>query len=408
MRKLTLSATVLVLLFECGRVACVHASMEQALAVPAGPALPLGTRPSGAASADWAALLNRLRKTATFKTASLDRPKQGGRLTSLLPDEEDHRIRSIQAAWTFSPGVLKGESELAYSPSLHPFAERRGIAQHRLLRYGLSGTQGVFRYGLTYREAGKAYVAAPDQATREAWGEWMIGVARLRTSLTESWNNLEKDPLLARTTQTQEKVALTIAPPSWPATSLSYARTSSASSLEPSGVIPQRNRSEALTGELSYPGSAWNTRFSSSYTVSGDPETPGMETVGMTHALGGSVRLLQALTIAPSVTLREDRQRWSGVGVENPSASLTLTYAPRPSLSLTTTGSYSRTHSTDGLVDADAVNAQGVVTWTSEDADSLRTRLSLESAYARSFDAITHVSLPPSIAVFLKLHLTGF
>ena len=75
-----------------------------------------------------------------------------------------------------------------------------------------------------------------------------------------------KEPDRSRVTQRQQRISLTIAPPSWAEAGLSYTRSSSSSSLEPNAVAPQRTQLDALEGTVTYTASTWQARFSSTYS----------------------------------------------------------------------------------------------------------------------------------------------
>ena len=406
MRKLLLFGTTLVTLVVLGQISWAEDFPKPPFVLQSLSVVQLDPYPSTDSHASFPALLSPVQSLLTLKTsymASLNKP---ARLKDLRPEGEEHRTQSVLATSSLFQGTLLGEGELAYTSPDPQSVEGRGNSQYGLLRLGLSGTHGGLRYGITYRTAGKYFVNLPDQATREVWGEWGVGVARIRSSFTETWNNVEKDPTRSRLTQTQERVSLAIAPPAWPELSLAFARSSIASSLEPQGVLPQRNQVDTVEGALSYTSATWTTKLSSLYSLNSDRLRGGAETVGLTHALSGSYRPTTSLMIAPSLSWREDWQRWSGVQIDTASASLSLSYTPSTEFTLTTVGSWSQAHSSDQLVDRRAYNAKSVFTWTYQ-GGLVRRSLSFEAGYAHSLDAINRALSTEDLSGLLRLQVTG-
>ncbi len=107
----------------------------------------------------------------------------------------------------------------------------------------------------------------------------------------------------------------------------------------------------------------------------------GGETIGLAHAISGSYRATHRVTLIPTLSIRADQQRWSGVRLETPSASLALTYTLNAMLNLTAFGSYSQTRSSDGSMDSSASKMTSVSTWSYLKTPRLRTTLSVDASY---------------------------
>ncbi|MGH7235069.1 MAG: hypothetical protein ACREIO_01700, partial [Nitrospiraceae bacterium] len=101
------------------------------------------------------------------------------------------------------------------------------------------------------------------------------------------------------------------------------------------------------------------------------------------------------------------RQRWSGIHSETRSGSLSLTYAPDAMFSLTTLGSYNKTHSRAGLVDRRGYDAKAIFTWTSQ-ATRFRKSISFEAGYASSLDGINRALSRNDISGLLHIQLAWF
>ena len=339
-----------------------------------------------------------LGNTMTLKSAYVTPLNKPVRPSDFILQAEDRPTRSVLATASFLQGRLVSEGEVAYTGT---------DSRSRLLRLALTGTHGRLRYGINYRTAGKFFINTPDQTMREVWGEWSVGIARFRSSMTETHDNLDKEPDRSRVMHTQERMAVTVAPPAWAEVGLSYTRSFTSSSLDPLGVSPQRTRLDTLEGTVTYPRSTWQARFSSTYSLNRDWLIPGGETVGLAHALSASYSPTKALNVSPSISLREDRQLWSGVQSETRSGSLSLTYAPDATFTLRASGSYNKTRSSDGLVDLSRYDAKAGVSWASQ-AKRFRKSLSFEAGYAHSLDRINRALSADELSGLLHVQLTWF
>ncbi|HZS11048.1 MAG TPA: hypothetical protein VFA38_02280, partial [Nitrospirales bacterium] len=238
---------------------------------------------------------------------------------------------------------------------------------------------------VTMKSAGEAFYGQQDQAVREVWGEWGSGPWKVRTTLAERWNNVNRDPFRPRITTTEQRTALTLQPEGGPAFTVSYAHAASASSLEPAGTAATRNLSDTLEASVAVMRAGWNAKLFSAYSLVSD-RLGDADTAGLTHGLQASYRPTTLVTIAPSLSFREDRQRWSGGLIDTPSASLSLTYAPRQAMTLTAFGLYTRAHSTDGLVNTSTYNLKSVLTWTTFQTAGLTTAISFDAGYTAALD----------------------
>jgi hypothetical protein len=342
------------------------------------------------------------------KTVYLPQPNQSDPLKRILSGVEEKPTLSVLMKTPLLSGLLQGEGEISDSRSSGPGTQSSGTdMQYRLLRFGLSGGLTAFKYGASYRVAGGGYVMSQDQAIREVWGEWNIGMIHVKTALTERWDNIDKDPHRIRLTGAQGKTTMAIAPPRWPELMISYARDASWSSLEPSGVAPQRHLIDTVEAALSYVKPTWTARLLSAYAFDSDQLRVTGETVGLTHAISGFYRTTNRLTIAPTMSLRTDQQRWSGVRLETPSASLAVTYAHSPAFNLTAIGSFSQTRSSDGLVDNSTSKMSSVASWTYFKTPRLRTILSVDASYTTLLDAIQSARSTEDLSGLLRVQLAG-
>jgi hypothetical protein len=320
---------------------------------------------------------------------------------------EDRRTLSVAATSSLLGGRLKSEEQYSFSPRAIRTMENPGDPRRRFTRLALTGNEGTLQYGITLQQAGQGAATTPDLGMRELWGEWRAGITRMRTTFSETWNNVDRNPLLPRMTQIQERVLVALAPSAWPELSFSYARIAAASSLEPLGVAPQRNTSDSMESALAYTGATWNARASAAYIVSSDLLNPGIQTTGLAYGANGTYRLTPLLTLTPSINLRDDLQRWSGTRINNRGASMSVTYLPLPRLTVSTTAAYNATNSSDGLIDLSAFNARSAVTWSYEPISHVRTNLSLEASHKFMHDVVTPSRSVEDTMGLVRIEFTG-
>jgi hypothetical protein len=210
--------------------------------------------------------LYQTRLTPTFFAAPVASP----RLRDLAPETDQPRTKGLLSSTTWLNGTFITETEVAQSlggagwlQSRIP-GDTRGDAAQRMVRLGLTGTAGSVRYGALYRSAEQAFLNGPDLAMREVWGEWKSGSTTLRSAIGEQWNNVAGDSTRSRLGQTYGRVGLAWKRPTWPELTLTYARNSLNSALEPLGIIP-RGAQPHLESALAYNGMRWNARLAELY-----------------------------------------------------------------------------------------------------------------------------------------------
>ena len=350
----------------------------------------------------------RFQHAFSLKTVYLSQPATSDPLMNILTGIEDRPTVRLLLDTSWLSGRMKGEGEVMESRPPGPANQDGGTGlQYRLIRFGLTGMEQKFRYGASYRVAGEGFGPLQDQASRELWGEWKMGMLRFRTAVSEQWNNIERDPRRARISGTQEKTIVAIGGPAWPELTISYGRDWTRSSLEPIGVSPQRNDTDTLEAAVFYSRPRWNAKWLSSYSLNNDQLRIDGETVGLGHAVSASYRASERVTIVPTFSLRADRQRWSGVRLDTPSASMALTYTPSRLFNMMAFGSYSNIKSSDGLVDNMTSNMTSVFTWICRETPNLRTTLSLNTSYTAMLDGVQPDRSTEDVSGLLRLQLAG-
>ena len=325
---------------------------------------------------------------ASFQTTSFAPPTASTRLKDLVPDSERPQTKGVVAASTFFKGQLTTEGEVANNATndagIPSRIDQRDDGTKRMVRMALTGTNGQFRYGINYRSAGKAFFNSPDQTVREMWGEWGVGIAKLRSSSGQTWNNVDLDPTRARIQHTFNRIGLAVAKTAWPELSLTYTRSALASSFDPSGSIPQRSQSNSMEAALSYTGLTWNARLSSSYILTNDETRGGSQSTAFAQTLVATYRPMNTLTLAPTLSYRTESQSWSGATMQTPMASLSLLYKQSQRLLVSAMGGYTSTSSSDGLIDTNSIVGKGMFALHLDPIYGHPTTISLEAAYTNT------------------------
>lgn len=350
---------------------------------------------------------------ATFSPTFFTPPVASTRLRDLSPETDRARTEGFLASTKWLKGSLVSETEVANSMGGGEWlqskatGDTRNDSSSRMVRMGLTGTTGTMRYGMTYRTAGQAFLNAPDQALRELWGEWKQGFTTLRTAFGQTWNNVAGDSTRARLEQTYGRIGMAWAKPSWPELSLTYAKSSLSSTLDPLGIVPQQTQSHVVEAAIAYSQPNWNARLASSYLLTNDLLRNGVETNTRIQILTASFRPLNTLTIQPMLAYREDVQPWSGVRTESPSGSLALHYKQSRQLFVSAVGNYASTRSSDGMTVTENVSGKGTLAWNLESSLTWTTLIAVEAGYSRLTNRVTPSADTEDVSGIVRLVLAA-
>jgi len=259
----------------------------------------------------------------------------------------------------------------AVSPGENPSA--------RMVRFGLTGSKGVIRYGMTYRTADPTFYQAPGQEQREAWGEWKNGAMAIRSAVGQR-NQLDADATRNRVQQSYNRIDVSWGKPAWPNLALKYAQNA-AGAMDPLSQSPQRAEHHRVEAAIGYGGTLWDAKLASSYGLETDLMNHGAESQVKTQTITASLRPLETLTITPALGYRAERPEWSSERIDSPSASLSMNYKQSPRMSVTAMGNYFGLRSTDSLIDLDNIGGTGVITWELEPVRDWKPQLSFEGGY---------------------------
>lgn len=324
----------------------------------------------------------------SFQATSFAPQTTPTRLKDLVPDSERPQTKGIGANSTWMKGQFSAEGEVANNATndagMSSRIDRRDDGAGRMVRMAFTGTNGPMRYGVTYRSAGKAFFNSPDQTVREMWAEYGFGIAKLRSSSGQTWNNVDLDPNQPRIQQNVNRIGIALTKPAWPEFSLTYGRSQMASSFTPAGIGQQRSRSNSMEAALAYTGLTWNARLSSSYILTNDDMRGGAESVTFAQTLVAVYHPINTLTLAPTFSYRTETQSWSGARIQTPTASVSLLYKQSQRLLVSAAGGYTSTKSTDGLIGTESIVGRGMCAFTLNPIYGHPTTLSLEASYSNT------------------------
>jgi hypothetical protein len=343
--------------------------------------------------------------TSTFAVI----PPTSTRLRDLSPETEGPRVKGLVAKMSWLKGRFVTESEIANSYGGSNWWEHkvpgdnRIDASRQMVRLGITGMTGALSYGLNYRKAGQAFLNAPDQSSREMWGEWRANLVTLRSVVGQLWNNVGEEPSRPRQVQTYGRMSMGFSRASWPELTLTYGRNSFSSALEPAGILPQRTQSHTLEGAVAYQSLRWNVRLSSTYALASDLLRGGTESNVRMQLLSASFRPLNTFTISPMLGYREEIQDASGTRIDGPSASLALHYKQSRRLLVSAIGNYANCRSNDGQIDNENVGGKGMVAWDVQQSAKWTTLIALEAGYTRVSNRVTPAADTEDISGLLRL-----
>ncbi len=349
----------------------------------------------------------------SLTVTSFTPPTASPRLRDLAPETNQARTQGFLSSSTWLNGILVTDTEMAQNQGGAGWLQNRipgdtsGDASQRMIRLGLTGTAGSIRYGMLSQSAGQAFLAGPDQARREVWGEWTSGWTTLRSAIGQQWNNVIEDSTRPRLEQTYGRFGVAWKRPVWPEITLTYAHNSMNSTLEPLGIAPQRSHSHSLESALAYTGMDWNLRFASSYILGNDLLRAETEYTIRMQMLAAAYRPLTTLTISPTLAYREESQNWSSVRIHSPSASVALQYRQSPEILFNAMGNYAGIRSSDGLIDTVHMGGRGKLAWDIQRSQGWTTLISLEAGYNRMTHRATSAASTEDISGLLRVVLAS-
>jgi hypothetical protein len=310
----------------------------------------------------------------SFKVKASYAGKQAGKEGSngILGKAEWGGLLNFLATSSFFGGRLGGEGEVAYSLVDAEKAKGLGRGWPSLLRFGLKGAWGGFGYGAEYRSVEKDFVdstgskVASDQKGGQVWGQRSFGPVRVKSSVSQFWNDVDGNPQLPRVTN-------------------------------------------STTTTFHYSRSTWRTTLSSTYSLVSERFGPRKKSVVFSHVLRGSYRPTGAITIIPTFSLRQENNHFSRIRTETPSASLSLAYRLlHDVLTFTALGSYTGTWSSDRLKDTRTLKLTANMDWNLGKSTPGTKTLSFKFSYKHHLDITSPDSSHDHLSVKLLLKIASF
>jgi hypothetical protein len=259
----------------------------------------------------------------------------------------------------------------------------------------LNGLEG----GAEYRSVGKRLepvVSVPasqrDRQGTEVWVAQRLGLLRFKVSQSDLADNVDRNPVVPRTSRTQTAIGAQITPGGWPMVGLTYAtgeleRTWLTGSGRPRTV--ERQSFDSLAASVYYSRPAFDLSGSSTYGYSRDVGNADREMTSLYHDLTLTLRPLKTVTLMPSVSTGTDRYEWSSGQYQTSTLSLLLTYTPVASRwSVWTLGAYSRSQTSDRTVDGRIMSVSGGLACGLGRILGGRASVSVEAGYDRYVDSV--------------------
>ncbi len=234
-----------------------------------------------------------------------------------------------------------------------------------------------------------------DQQGTDIWGEIRFGPARFESSLSRFWDNLDRDRNRFRTLTTRGDIGVGYKVPTLPLDFFfSYSQSTSESTMVPGGSKPQSSEEETFYGSLYYHESdIFEVTVSSSYSSTEDQIHSSDDTEFFLHEISASIWPFWNMTIAPTLSYSEYRDRDYGGRTETPSGSLSLTCSQLfNAVDLSLWGQYSLTKSTDGSQDLRAIYTMLEIGWNAKYRFLPEARFAFEFGYDKYVDKIYHDS----------------
>jgi hypothetical protein len=298
---------------------------------------------------------------------------------------------------TFLDGNLKGEAEL--QDNNQDTSKISNQWDHRNVRVNLAGHEGAWRYGANYRTTGAAFGQLPDQGLQEVWSEWSSTMIKVRSGITQRWDNLLKDPTRPRNNTLEHRAGITLAKPQWPELNLSYIHDDYGTSLLPENTARTRTGVDRYETSLHFTRHAWSGTITSSYFTATDFQQ-ARRTSGQTYALQIDYRPSSRLAIIPIVSVRQDYRPLSAALVNTQSASLNISYGCMPGLQWNTGGSFATMTSDNQTIKGESSRVKTSLTWLWKETATARTTLTLDAGFSEDVDRVTSIVTTKGEALF--------
>jgi hypothetical protein len=239
-----------------------------------------------------------------------------------------------------------------------------------------------------------------------------LGLLRLRLSQSDLSDNVDRNLALPRTTRNQTAISAQLTPRGWPVFGLTYAKGDSERVWFTGDGLPRATEEQtfdSLSGSAYYAAPRWDVSASSTYITSRDVAKLDHEMTMLYHDLRLTLRPLESLVVAPSLSTGLDRYEWSDTRSNTTSASLLLAYGPPTSWwKLWTLGAYTASQATDGSVDGRTMSLSGGLSCGLGRLLGAPTSLSFQAGYERYDDSVYRDSSSRGVFGLVRLKVVAF
>ena len=336
---------------------------------------------------------------------------------------QDAKVTAYGAVAYVPPSLASSRPDggLGYGPVVSPGAAF-GLGldeQEEPVSLGFKGSISDFEGGAEYRSVGKRFErlvnGPPSQRDREGTEVWVaqqLGLLRLRVSQSDLSDNVDRNLALPRTTRNQTAISAQLTPRGWPVFGLTYAKGDSERVWFTGDGLPRATEEQtfdSLSGSAYYAAPRWDVSASSTYITSRDVAKLDHEMTMLYHDLRLTLRPLESLVVAPSLSTGLDRYEWSDTRSNTTSASLLLAYGPPASWwKLWTLGAYTASQATDGSVDGRTMSLSGGLSCGLGRLLGAPTSLSFQAGYERYDDSVYRDSSSRGVFGLVRLKVVAF
>lgn len=310
-------------------------------------------------------------KLLELKASYLEKHETQLESNGTLQDGNSRRYFNLLATSSFGGSGLMGESELSYSP-VNPVPGQCTCKDWpKMLRVGLKNRWEGLNYGAYYKSIDRGFVSvagvAADQSRDEGqlWGEHRLGPFNIRGSIGQSWEKF----------------------------------------LDANGPRVAKN----ATASFNFNRSQWGAKFTSTYEWVEQRMTVNPETTVLTNSLSGSYRPFDFLSVNPNLSIKEERNPYTGARSETPRTEIVFAYAPaREPFKVSGTASFARSLGNDGLNSVRSNGTTAALDWKIGNFLGKDDTLSFNFNYNQQLDFISATNSRNDLSGMLLLRITGF
>lgn len=353
--------------------------------------------------------LNFLKISQSQKT---EKPK------NLLLSGENWGFLNVATGPGVFANLLSVDGDLGYSP-VDEFDFEQGFRQYKpqMLTLNLKGSSTGFEYGARYLQVADGFEMVPgtqlnsNREGKEIWIDRAFSIFKLKTFISDYWDNVNFDPNRPRTRKTQAGAALDIAFPYWPALSLSYSLGNSLIATRNDGSRSRNESTQNLNSSLYYLISKWKLSINSSYSMGNDKNQGDATSRILFSEIKGSYSPNKSISISPSIGFTKEEYEWPGGGLEymTPTSSLSVDYSPsNKPFKIKAYGYYSRYKSNDGFTDANTLSGLTEFAWKLGKTPVGDHSISLEFGYYNYLDSVFSKSSYKEYSALLAYKIASF